>query len=86
MPLFVDQYNNAQRVHEKRFVIKLDPFKCIKKHLAKTIQTLINDNQLKEKTQQISERFQRDAKKLIQLIKGLVKDNKLLNLYKCFIR
>ena len=78
MPLFVDQYNNAQRVHGKGFVIKLDPFKCTKEHLVKAIQTLINDNKLKEKIQQISERIQRDAKrdKLVQLIEGSIKDNK----------
>ena len=49
MPFFVYQYDNAQRVHEKGFGIKLDPFKCTKEHLAKVIQTLINDNQFKEK-------------------------------------
>ena len=78
IPLFVDQYDNAQQVHEKGFGIKLDPFKCIKQHLTKTIQTLINDNQFKEKIKQISQRIQRDAKKdkLVQLIEGLVKDNK----------
>ena len=48
MPLFVDQYDNAQRFHEKGFGIKLNPFKCIKEHLTKAIQTLINDNQFKE--------------------------------------
>ena len=65
MPLFFNQYINAQRVHEKGFVIKLDPFKCTKEHLAKAIQiqTLINDNQLKEKLRQISQRTERDAKK-----------------------
>ena len=87
MPLFVDQYDNAQRVHEKGFGIKLDPFKCTKEHLAKAIQTLINDNQFKEKIKQISQRIQRDAKKdkLVQLIKGLVKDNKQMNFFKYFI-
>ena len=78
MPLFIDQYENAQRVYEKGFGIKLDPFKCTKEHLAKEIQTLINDNQLIEKIKQISQRIQRDAKKdkLVQLIEGLVNDNK----------
>ena len=44
MPLFVDQYDNAQRIYEKEFGIKLDLFKCTKEDLAKAIQTLINDN------------------------------------------
>ena len=77
MTLFVYQYDNAQRVNEKGFGIKLDPFKRIKKYLVKAIQTLINDNQLKVKLKQISKRIEKDAKKdkLVQL-KGLVKDNK----------
>ena len=50
--LFVDQYNNAQWVYEKGFRIKLEPFKCTKKHFAKAIQTKINENQLKEKSRQ----------------------------------
>ena len=61
MPLFVNQYDNAQRVY-KEFGIKLDPFKYTKEDFAKEIQTLINDNQLKGKLKQISQRIERDAK------------------------
>ncbi|XP_054152615.1 uncharacterized UDP-glucosyltransferase YojK-like [Oppia nitens] len=60
MPLFADQYDNAQRVHEKGFGIRLDAYKCSEKILLSAIDKLLNDNELREKMQKISQRIQSD--------------------------
>ena len=76
MPLMIDQHDNAQRIHEKGFGIKLDPYKCTKDDLAQAIQKLLNDVELREKIKIISEKIQNEVKsdKLVKLIEGLIKE------------
>lgn len=76
MPLMIDQYDNAQRIHEKGFGIRLDSFKCTKDDLAEAIEKLLNDVELREKMKKISEKIQNEVKsdKLVKLIEGLVKE------------
>ncbi|CAG2106099.1 unnamed protein product [Medioppia subpectinata] len=38
LPLFTDQYDNAQRVHEKGFGIRLDAYKCSEEELLNAIE------------------------------------------------
>ena len=73
LPLFADQFDNAQRVHEKAFGIRLNPFDCTEEELLNAIEKLLNDNQLKEKLRQAVERIERDQKivKVAQLIEHL---------------
>ena len=58
MPLFVDQYDNAQRVDEKGFGIRLDPYRCSEQELLESIEKLLNDKELNEKLKNISKRIQ----------------------------
>ena len=51
LPLFSDQYDNAQRVHEKGFGIRLDAYQCSESELLTAIESLLNNNELNEKLQ-----------------------------------
>ncbi|XP_054152573.1 uncharacterized UDP-glucosyltransferase YdhE-like [Oppia nitens] len=62
MPLFGDQWDNAQRVEEKGFGLRLDAYKCTEKELLSAIDTLLNDNKLSDKLKQISQRIQQENK------------------------
>ena len=58
LPLFGDQFDNAQRIHEKGFGIRLKPFKSSQKEFLDAIDKLINDNELKVKMEKIAKRIQ----------------------------
>ena len=80
IPLFGDQYDNAQRVQEKGFGIRMNPFTCTKEELENAIETLLNDHELNEKLKKIAERSKNNAKsnnQLCELIE-LVADKELV--------
>jgi UDP:flavonoid glycosyltransferase YjiC (YdhE family) len=74
MPLFSDQFDTAQRVQEKGFGVKLDPYNCKENELLESIEKLVNDEMLALKMIKISERIQSSNKisKIVELIEGLV--------------
>ncbi|KAJ6219838.1 hypothetical protein RDWZM_005650 [Blomia tropicalis] len=47
MPLMGDQFDNAQRLHDKGFGIRMDPFNFTEQELIDSINKLINDHSLK---------------------------------------
>ncbi|CAG2178331.1 unnamed protein product, partial [Oppiella nova] len=49
LPLFGDQYDNAQRVQEKGFGIRLNPYECSENELLDSIEKLLNDKILAQK-------------------------------------
>ncbi|XP_054166230.1 NDP-glycosyltransferase YjiC-like [Oppia nitens] len=57
IPLFSDQYDNAQRVHEKGYGIRLDAYKCTEEELLTSIENILNDKLLSEKLAKISKRI-----------------------------
>ena len=73
MPLFADQFDNAQRIVEKGFGMRLDPY-CSKDELINAIDKMVSDNELKERMNKVSMRIQRDANndKLAQLIESVI--------------
>src|SRR5882672_5718282 len=75
LPLFGDQYDNAQRVHDKGFGIRLDTYQCSESELLTAIDKLLNDKKLIENLKTISKRIQSNNSiaKLPELIEGLVK-------------
>ncbi|XP_054152705.1 NDP-glycosyltransferase YjiC-like [Oppia nitens] len=77
LPLFGDQYDNAQRVHEKGYGIKLDAYLCNEYELFNAIECLINDKQLQKKLGKISERIQQENSigKLPEICERLVNNN-----------
>ena len=75
MPLYVDQFDNAQRVHEKEFGIRLNAYQCTKDQLANAINKLIYDEDLALKMKKISNRMKAQVKQenVAELIEQLVK-------------
>ncbi|XP_054153075.1 NDP-glycosyltransferase YjiC-like [Oppia nitens] len=57
MPLMGDQYDNAQRIHEKGFGIRLEPYMCSELDLLDSIEKLLNDKQLDERLSIASKRM-----------------------------
>jgi len=75
MPLFADQFDNAQRIHEKGFGIRLDPYNFTEEELLTSIENLLNDQKLKDKLTKALKRMQNSDgfTKAVQLIESLVK-------------
>jgi UDP:flavonoid glycosyltransferase YjiC (YdhE family) len=57
MPLFMDQFDNAQRVAEKGYGVRLNPFHCEKDELLRAVDTLLADSELTERMKLIGERI-----------------------------
>jgi len=49
LPLFWDQYDNAQRVHEQGFGIRLDPYRFTAGELQEAVRSLLGDTALRER-------------------------------------
>ena len=49
LPLFWDQYDNAQRVHERGFGIRLDTYRFTPEELQGAVRTLVEDATLRER-------------------------------------
>jgi MGT family glycosyltransferase len=58
LPLFWDQYDNAQRVHETGFGIRLDPYRFSDDQLQGAIRKLLNDADLRARLTAASSRIQ----------------------------
>ena len=76
MPLFADQFDNAQRVHEKGFGLRIDPFSCSDEELLEAIERLLNDKELKNRLISAAKRIAKceSLLKASQLIENLVKE------------
>ena len=74
MSMFCDQFDNAQRIQEKGFGIRINPFQCTKDQLLNAIEKLVNDQELALKMKKISERIKAEVKlgKVGHLIENLV--------------
>ena len=73
LPIFCDQFDNAQRLQEKGLGIRLDPYQCSETELLSSIDRLLNDKMLIKKLQKISKRIQRSKSitRVTELIEGL---------------
>jgi MGT family glycosyltransferase len=58
LPLFWDQYDNAQRVHELGYGVRLDTYGHEPDELRGTIDTLLGDQMLRERLRRVSARLQ----------------------------
>ena len=74
MPLWIDQFDNAQRVQEKGFGIRLNAHRCTKQELKNAISKLVYDDQLALRMKKIAQRIQDQVKlgKVGELIENLV--------------
>ena len=57
LPLFGDQFDNAQRVHETGYGIRLEPYKFTEQEMIDAIDKLLNDKQLHQKLSTASKRI-----------------------------
>jgi UDP:flavonoid glycosyltransferase YjiC (YdhE family) len=73
LPLFGDQFDNAQRIQEKGFGIRLGTYSCSEEELLNAIETLLADKQLEEKLKIISEKIRENDNraKVADLIESL---------------
>lgn len=60
LPLFGDQPDNAQRVHETGYGFKFDAFQVTSQQLNDAINSLVDNEQLRQKLRQASERIKKD--------------------------
>jgi len=76
LPLFGDQYDNAQRIHEKGYGVRLDPYSCHEQELLQAIQIVLNDKLLEDRLKKMSQRIQTEnsISKLPDLVQDLVKN------------
>jgi UDP:flavonoid glycosyltransferase YjiC (YdhE family) len=58
LPLFWDQYDNAQRVHETGFGVRLDTYGHEPRQLTGAIDRLLADERLRTRLASASERLQ----------------------------
>ena len=74
LPLFGDQWDNAQRLQEKGLGLRLNPHECTERELLTAIESLLNNNELNEKLREISSRIQSDNSiaKMPQIIEDFI--------------
>ncbi|KAJ6217059.1 hypothetical protein RDWZM_008216 [Blomia tropicalis] len=60
LPLFGDQFDNAQRLHETGYGIRLEPYKFTAEQLITAIDKLLYDQTLLDKLKRASERIQNE--------------------------
>jgi MGT family glycosyltransferase len=60
LPLFWDQYDNAQRVDELGFGARLDPYRCTQEELLGAIERLLGDQDLRTRLDAVSKRLRAD--------------------------
>ena len=58
LPLFGDQFDNAQRVHETGYGVRLEAYKFTEQEMVTAIDKLLHDTELHRKLKQASTRIQ----------------------------
>jgi len=61
LPLFWDQYDNAQRVHERGFGIRLDTYGFAAEELQGAVRSLLEDTELRERLTAVGEQIRSRA-------------------------
>lgn len=57
MPMMGDQYDNAQRIEEKGYGIRLNTYRFTEEQLLNAVERLMHDEALKEKLQVAAKRI-----------------------------
>jgi UDP:flavonoid glycosyltransferase YjiC (YdhE family) len=58
LPLFWDQYDNAQRIHELGFGRRLATYAFTDEEMNEALDSLLNDSALKDRLQKVSQAIQ----------------------------
>ena len=77
MPLFADQFDNAQRIREKGFGDRIEAYRFKDDELIQMIDTIINDERIRERCRKAAERIRIDDSK----VKACEKIEQFLNNY-----
>ena len=74
MPLCNDHFDNAQRIDEKGFGIRMDPNNCTQHQLINSIDNILNDKELAKRMKMISQRIhnENNGDKFANLIESLI--------------
>ena len=64
MPLFADQYDNAQRIREKGFGDRIETYRFEDDKLIQLIDKILNDNEIHERCRKAAERIRSDESKI----------------------
>ncbi|KAJ6217435.1 hypothetical protein RDWZM_008592 [Blomia tropicalis] len=77
LPMFWDQYDNAQRLHETGYGIRLDPYNLTQDEMISSLDKLLNDEQLKLKLKTAANRIlQSNADEIVcEKIENLMANN-----------
>ena len=70
MPVFFDQCDNAQRVHERKIGYRLNPYVVEEDQLLSTIDKVLEDKGIKQRLEKISLEMQ-NSKRMTQLIEKI---------------
>lgn len=62
-PIFSDQYDNAQRIHEKQLGRRVDPFNCSQDELLESIEQVLADESIRPRMSAIRDRMQQDEER-----------------------
>ncbi len=65
LPIFWDQYDNAQRIHETGFGLRLSTYGCEAAELTGAVDRLLADVPLRERLAAMSQRLQRSSGTLV---------------------
>jgi len=57
LPMFFDQFDNAQRVHELGYGLRLDPYAVQEQQLAAAINSLLGDSPVRHRCEQLAQRM-----------------------------
>ena len=63
LPLFADQYDNAQRVTEKGYGARLETYTFTDEEMIATIDRLLNDNEMIQRAQAAAKRIEQSNSK-----------------------
>lgn len=63
MPLFGDQYDNAQRVQEKGYGIRIEPYEITDTNLTEAIEKILKDTEMQKKAKAAGERMAQSESK-----------------------
>lgn len=74
LPTFWDQFDNAQRIHETKYGLRLDPYTCTQNELVSAVEELLADEELAARMQQAAARLQASTahERLCKKIEGLL--------------
>ncbi|XP_054152612.1 UDP-glucuronosyltransferase 2B7-like, partial [Oppia nitens] len=70
MPLFADQFDNAQRVQESGLGLRCNPFECSDEELVQSVDKLADDSTLADRMRRIGDRIRRsnDREMIVKII------------------